>query len=115
MPFIEGFVKRSVEMLLSIKAEGVIDARNVKSSYDGTTQTLKVEFTVSTYELAMLALQRYDVGETHEQVTQWLEQIAPSFREHLCEVYSEYGPRRWMVRPPIIAVSVLIAHEKIGT
>lgn len=71
--------------------------RPVDVKQDGTV--LHMRFQSTPEEAAGIAYTMYSEGQSHEDVTAWFDQHAPTFREHLAEVQLPDGTLQWIQRP----------------
>lgn len=71
-----------------------------------------VSMSVSPERLAGMAALRYSDGASHEDVTAWLEKAtAGKFREHLSEIVSDKGQKRWAYLPPHLVMTFTYGPE----
>jgi len=64
-----------------------------------TNPRVKLFFDASPAEVCDIVNHLYDEGRTHEDVTAWLDEHAPTFREHLVQVELPSHKLQWIVRP----------------
>lgn len=97
--------RRALEGLLKeYEDRGFLAPTVTDASYDPESKRITTTISVSWDDVAAIAWAHYGDGQTHEQVTAWLETISPAFREALCEVVFDDGSRRWLVRPGTLVV-----------
>ena len=79
----------------------------VEGHYDPETNRMHTSIPTTWDVIANLAWGRYDDGQTHEQVTAWLDgDIKQGWREWFAEVVLGDGSKRWALRGSIIEDSI---------
>lgn len=101
-------MNKFIQMVLNFGTDNISPDRNVQSKYDPETGVLDISWTITPEELAIMVRQRYADGDTHEEVTAWLERCVPRYKKVLSEIFNEAGQKLWLLTPSYFHITLTI-------
>jgi hypothetical protein len=101
-------MNKFIQMVLDFGTDKMLPDRNVQSKYDPKTGVLDISWEITPEELGVMVQQRYADGDTHEEVTAWLERCTPEYPRVLTECFDENGKRHWVRKFQVIHATLTI-------